>query len=44
LADAGINIEMIGTSEIKVSCVVRREQGIRALQAVHRAFELDRPL
>ena len=43
LADAGINIEMIGTSEIKVSCVVRREQGIRALQAVHRAFELDRP-
>ena len=44
LADAGINIEMIGTSEIKVSCVVRREQGIRALQAVHRAFELNRPL
>ncbi len=43
LADAGINIEMIGTSEIKVSCVVRREQGIRALQAVHRAFGLDRP-
>jgi aspartate kinase len=43
LADTGINIEMIGTSEIKVSCVVRREQGIRALQAVHRAFELDRP-
>jgi aspartate kinase len=43
LADAGINIEMIGTSEIKVSCVVRREQGIRALQAVHRAFELDQP-
>ncbi len=43
LADAGINIEMIGTSEIKVSCVVRREQGIRALQAAHRAFALDRP-
>jgi aspartate kinase len=43
LADAGINIEMIGTSEIKVSCVVRREQGVRALQAAHRAFGLDRP-
>ncbi len=43
LADAGINIEMIATSEIKVSCVVRREQGVRALQAAHRAFALDRP-
>ncbi|MFQ3614508.1 MAG: aspartate kinase [Cyanobacteriota bacterium] len=43
LAAAGINIEMIATSEIKVSCVVRREQGILALQAIHRAFELDKP-
>lgn len=43
LAQAEINIEMIATSEIKVSCVVRREQGILALQAIHRAFELDKP-
>ncbi|MEN9202565.1 MAG: aspartate kinase [Thermostichus sp. DG_1_6_bins_120] len=43
LAEAGINIEMIATSEIKVSCVVRREQGIPALQAIHRAFGLDQP-
>ncbi len=40
LAAAGINIEMIATSEIKVSCVVRREQGILALQTIHRAFGL----
>ncbi|MFS8782201.1 aspartate kinase [Synechococcus sp. R6-7] len=43
LAEAGINIEMIATSEIKVSCVVRRDRGIPALQAIHRAFRLDCP-
>ncbi|MCJ2542269.1 aspartate kinase [Thermostichus vulcanus] len=43
LAAAGINIEMIATSEIKVSCVVRREQGLLALRTIHRAFELDKP-
>jgi aspartate kinase len=43
LAADGINIEMIATSEIKVSCVVRREHGILALQAIHRAFQLDHP-
>ncbi|MEN9230870.1 MAG: aspartate kinase [Thermostichus sp. DG02_5_bins_236] len=43
LAQAGINIEMIATSEIKVSCVARREQGILALEAIHRAFGLERP-
>ncbi len=40
LAAAGINIEMIATSEIRTSCVVAESQGIRALQAVHAAFEL----
>ncbi|MGH7903306.1 MAG: aspartate kinase [Candidatus Dormibacteraceae bacterium] len=41
LADAGINIEMISTSEIRITCIVERarvEDGVRAL---HRAFELD---
>jgi len=42
LADAGINIDMISTSEIKISCVVGAEQGREALQTLHRAFELDK--
>ena len=41
LADADINIEMIATSEIRISCVVAEEKGIRALKAVHKAFKLD---
>ena len=40
LAKAGINIEMIATSEIRVSCVVRNEDAITALQAVHSEFDL----
>jgi aspartate kinase len=43
LADADINIEAITTSEIKVSVLVKREQGLAALRAVHGEFELDRP-
>jgi aspartate kinase len=40
LAAAGINLQMIATSEIRVSCVVDRTQGVAALQAVHQAFGL----
>jgi aspartate kinase len=43
LADEGINIEAITTSEIKVSVLVQREQALAALRAVHNEFELDRP-
>ncbi|MBD2079132.1 aspartate kinase [Leptolyngbya sp. FACHB-17] len=35
-----INIQMIATSEIKVSCVVAEDQGVMALQAIHAAFDL----
>jgi aspartate kinase len=35
-----INIQMIATSEIKVSCVVAEDQGVKALQAIHAAFGL----
>lgn len=35
-----INIQMIATSEIKISCVVDEEQGVTALKAIHAAFEL----
>jgi aspartate kinase len=41
LADRGINIEMIATSAIKVSCVIRQSAAIEALRAVHRAFDLE---
>lgn len=41
LAQHQINIQMIATSEIKVSCVVAREDGITALRLIHAAFGLS---
>ncbi len=41
LAGAGINIEMISTSEIRISVVTRIDQLDEALRAVHTAFDLD---
>jgi aspartate kinase len=35
-----INIQMIATSEIKISCVVAQEEGVKALKAAHEAFGL----
>ncbi|MCH8345251.1 MAG: aspartate kinase [Planctomycetes bacterium] len=43
LGDAGIDIKNITTSEIKVSCIVPKEDGRRAVQAVHDAFGLHTP-
>jgi aspartate kinase len=40
LAQHQINIQMITTSEIKISCVVAKEDGVTALQAIHKAFGL----
>jgi len=40
LAEAGINIEIISTSSIRVSCVVRATEVERAVQAVHEKFRL----
>lgn len=42
LADAEVNIQMITTSEIKISTLVSREKCEDALRAVHRAFKLDK--
>jgi aspartate kinase len=42
LADGHINIQNITTSEIKISCIIDREQGNKALQIVHDAFELEK--
>jgi aspartate kinase len=42
LADEGINIIMISTSEIKVSCVIEDKYLELAVRALHKAFELDK--
>ncbi len=41
LSDAGINVEMISTSEIRISVVTRADTAPAAVQAVHTAFGLD---
>jgi aspartate kinase len=41
LADAGINIEMISTSAIRVTCVIREELVDKAVAALHDAFKLE---
>jgi aspartate kinase len=40
LGEAGVNIEMISTSPIKISCVVREEHVADAVRRLHNAFEL----
>ena len=40
LGAAGVNIEMISTSPIKISCVVREDDVPTAVRELHRAFEL----
>jgi aspartate kinase len=44
LARAGINIEMISTSAIRLTCVVREDRVEEAVALVHDAFELERPV
>lgn len=41
LSDHGIELEMISTSEIKVSCVIDEKDGPKASQALHQAFFHD---
>ncbi|MGB5969663.1 MAG: aspartate kinase [Spirulinaceae cyanobacterium] len=41
LAEAGVNIEMISTSEVKVSCIIHQEDSDRAATALCRAFEIN---
>jgi aspartate kinase len=41
LASEGVNIEMISTSSIRISCVVRATDAERAVQAIHTRFGLD---
>jgi aspartate kinase len=41
LAAEGVNIDMIATSPIKISCVIERDEVERAVQLLHAAFELS---
>ncbi|MBS5859982.1 aspartate kinase [bacterium] len=41
LAKLGVNIKMISTSEIKISCLVSKDDAHRALKALHEEFELE---
>lgn len=42
LADAGINIQMITTSEIRITCIVAKTSVEQAVRSLHPAFELEK--
>jgi aspartate kinase len=44
LAREGINLSMISTSEIKISCVIEKKYAELAVRALHDAFKLGEPL
>jgi aspartate kinase len=43
LADAGVNIEMISTSEIRITTIIAEDALETAIRALHSAFELEQP-
>jgi aspartate kinase len=43
LADEGINIGMISTSEIRITCIIAEDQLDAAARAIHRTFRLAEP-
>jgi aspartate kinase len=42
LANGGVNIDMITTSEIRISCIIDEAQGHDAVRLLHEGFQLDR--
>jgi aspartate kinase len=42
LAEAGVNISIISTSDIRITCVIPRDRVDEAVRTLHAAFELDR--
>ncbi|MGI8551022.1 MAG: aspartate kinase [Dehalococcoidia bacterium] len=42
LFDAGVNIQLITTSEIRITCIIAEDRVADAVSALHRAFERDR--
>ncbi|TMC02331.1 MAG: aspartate kinase [Chloroflexi bacterium] len=43
LADEGINIETIASSDIRITCIIRRQHQAQAVRALHAAFGLSQP-
>jgi aspartate kinase len=43
LAEAGVNIEIISTSEIRITCMIAEDQVETAVRALHKAFGLEEP-
>ena len=41
LADDGINIEMISTSPIRISCVIRKSRAREAVKTLHNGFDIE---
>jgi len=41
LFDSGINIEIISTSEIRITCIIDESRVADAVRALHKAFELE---
>lgn len=42
LGNAGINIKMISSSEMKITCVVSKDEADTAVKLIHDAFQLDK--
>ena len=42
LSEAGVNIDMITTSEIRITTIIEKDQVQKAVQALHDAFELEK--
>ncbi len=43
MADTGINIEMISTSEIRITVIIAEDRVEDAVRALHAAFKLEQP-
>lgn len=43
LSNKGINIQLISTSEIRITCIIEESKVAEAVQALHSAFELEKP-
>ena len=43
LYEAGVNIDMITTSEIRITCIISEDRVTDAVRALHSAFQLDQP-
>ena len=42
LSDAGINVDLISTGEIRITCIIKRDDVEKAVRALHKTFELEK--